>query len=211
MNHIIPAILVHDEAAFRERLDALDPRRVPIVQIDVMDGAFVPNTTWCDLAMLASLETRMKFELHLMVEDPEPWIRNTEDIPAVQRLVWHIESRMEHEKLIKLCHTQGRDAGLALSPATSLETLVPYADTIDEILVLGVNPGFSGQDLIPETMEKAREIHARWPDVPLAFDGHVDLTNIQDLKDAGVSRFCVASAIFDEPDPGEAFAALEDA
>lgn len=210
MNQILPALLVHDEATFRERLALLE-KRVPIVQIDVMDGKFVPNTTWCDLETLKSISIPMKFELHLMVEDPEWWIRQSADIPGVQRLVWHIESRMEHEGLIKLCHTQHRDAGLAISPSTSMEALAPYANMIDEILVLGVQPGFSGQVLIPETIDKARQIHARWPDVPLAFDGHVNLAHLPDLREAGVTRFCVASAIFDATDPMAALEALEDA
>lgn len=210
MNAIIPAILVHDEAAFRDRL-RLAERLAPVIQIDVMDGAFVPNRTWYDPVVLRSIETPAAFELHLMVEDPDPLVRAACDLPTVRRIVWHVESMGDHRELLTLCRSNGREGGLALSPKTPTDVLAPYVGRMDEILVLGVEPGFSGQRLIPDTLEKTRSIHDAWPDIPVAFDGGVTAASIPALREAGVTRFCAASALFDAPDIEAAFRALANA
>ena len=156
MNPIIPAILVKDEADFVEKLRIVEAL-APIVQVDVMDGKFVLNVTWCDLAALKTLQTKTTYELHLMVEDPEPLIREAIMVPNVARIVWHVES------------------------------------------------------IIPSTIGKARELHTLFPTVPLAFDGGVTADAIPALREAGVTRFCVASAIFDAKDPEAAFDLLQNA
>lgn len=207
MNTIIPAILVQDEAAFVKRLHVVEGL-TPLVQIDVLDNTLYPNASWCDLKKLGLLPTKTKFELHLMVEDPEPIIHDALGIANITRLVWHVEAMGDHRDLIRLCHAEDREAGLALSPKTPADTLQPYGGTLDEILILGVNPGFSGQALVRGTVEKAHAVHQAWPTVPLAFDGGVSRESIPFLREAGVTRFCVGSAIFGAKDPEAAFEAL---
>lgn len=207
MNTVVPAILVHDEAAFRDRLRLVE-RLAPVIQIDVMDGAFVPNRTWYDPGVLRSIDTPASFELHLMVEDPDPVVRDACGIPSVRRVVWHVESMGDHRELLNLCRSNGREGGLAISPKSPQDVLAPYVGRMDEILVLGVEPGFSGQKLIPDTVEKVRAIHAAWPDIPIAFDGGVTASSIPMLREAGVSRFCAASALFDATDIEAAFGDL---
>lgn len=202
MNELIPAILVQDERAFRERL-ALVERDFPVVQIDVMDGAFVPNRTWFDADVLRGIATPTRFELHLMVQDPKRIVDEVRDIETVVRAIWHVETPVDHEALIEHCHALGKKAGLAISPKTPIDALAPYADTVDEILVMGAEPGFSGQTLNPQTIERARQIHERWPTVAVGFDINVNAETIPRLKDAGVSRFCAASAIFNAANPLE--------
>ena len=109
---LIPAILVKDEAAFHARL-ALVEGLVPIVHLDVMDGAFVPNYSWFDTAALRELETAVVFELHLMVKDPTRYIEETREIEKIVRVIWHVEAECRHEALIKRCRDQGKEAGLA--------------------------------------------------------------------------------------------------
>lgn len=208
MNSVIPAILAKDEQAFRARLKLVEGL-APIVQIDVMDGKFVPNVTWCDLEALKTIETKATYELHLMVEDPEPVIRAAVTVPNVARIVWHVESMGDHRELLALCRSHDREAGLAISPDTPADNLKPYDGRMDEILILGVKPGFSGQAIIPSTIGKARELHTLFPTVPLGFDGGVTADAIPALRDAGVTRFCVASAIFDATDPEAAFDHLQ--
>lgn len=208
MNTIIPAILVHDEASFRDRLAQIDGL-APEIQIDVMDGKFVPNKTWCDLKALAHIASTSAFELHLMVEDPEPWIHAAVDVPSVKRLVWHVEGMGDHRELVELCQDYEKEAGLAISPKTPIEILRPYVRGLSEILVLGVEPGFSGQGILPGTIDKARTIHAEWPAIPLAWDGGVTPDSLLKIRDAGVTRFCAASAIFDAPDPAVALEGLK--
>ena len=210
MNPIIPAILVKDEADFVEKLRIVEAL-APIVQVDVMDGKFVPNVTWCDLAALKTLQTKTTYELHLMVEDPEPLIREAIMVPNVARIVWHVESMGDHRELLSLCRSYSKEGGLAISPDTPADNLKPYDGRMDEVLILGVKPGFSGQAIIPSTIGKARELHTLFPTVPLAFDGGVTADAIPALREAGVTRFCVASAIFDAKDPEAAFDLLQNA
>lgn len=207
-NLIIPAILVKTEQEFRERLHIIEDL-VPITQIDVMDGHFVPNQSWCDMNAIRAINTPMRFELHLMVTDPRRYIEAAKGISSIQRIIWHIEAHTNHDSLIKLCHDMRIEAGLAINPQTPIDHLAPYAHHIDEILVMGVEPGSSGQGLIPSTIEKAKRIRMTWPYVPLGFDGGVGLRNVQALRDAGITRFCAASSIFNDGYPRVALERLE--
>lgn len=207
-NLIIPAILVKTEKEFRERLRMIEGL-VDIVQIDVMDGLFVPNTTWCDFSILRTLNTPVHFELHLMVNDPECFIENAKNISAIQRIIWHIETGALHAKLIQQCHAQGYEAGLAINPKTPIEQLAPYAQQLDEILIMGVEPGWSAQQLIPSTIEKVQQIRSIWPHIPLGFDGGVDLQTLPLLKQAGITRMYAASSIFKADYPRIALTQLE--
>lgn len=200
MNELIPAILAHDEATFRERL-ALMGGVAQTIQLDVMDGAFVPNTTWFDAEVLRELSTTIRFELHLMVRDPMRYIEETRDIESVTRALWHVETTVDHAALISRCHAIDKEAGLAINPHTPIEALAQYAANLDEILVMGADPGFSGQRLQTPTVDKAREIHARWPSIPIGFDISVNAETIPQLLGAGVSRFCAAGAIWKAEDP----------
>lgn len=207
MNEIIPAILTKDEAAFRARLKVAETL-APVIQIDVMDGHFVPNATWFDPTVIKTIETNARYELHLMVSDPTAYIGAAEGMKNIARIIWHVEVAIAHDVLINWCRKMKIEPGLAISPETPTGRLAPFADTVDEILVMGVNPGFSGQTLIPHTVEKAKEIHERWPNSAIGFDGGVTAKTIPKLRDAGVTRFCAANAIFGAKDPKKAFTAL---
>lgn len=200
MNQLIPAILAQTEKEIRERV-ALMEADFPILQIDVMDGAFVPNRTWFDVLALRGLKTTAQFEIHLMVMDPGHYIEETSDITTISRYIWHIEAPIHHGALIERVHALGKEAGLAISPETPLEKLAPYAESLDEILVMGAKPGFSGQKLNSQNIKRAEQIHSRWPSVLIGFDINVNAETIPLLKKAGVTRFCAASAIFDAKDP----------
>jgi ribulose-phosphate 3-epimerase len=209
MNTIIPAILAKDETDFLQKLDIIESVS-PVIQLDVLDNTLYPNTSWCDLKKLGT-HTETSFELHLMVDDPEPIIHAALELPNIKRIIWHIEAMGDHRDLIRLCHAAECEAGIALAPKTTTDTLQPYGDSLDTILVLGVEPGFSGQNLIQKTIAKAHDIHTAWPKVMLAFDGGVTRESIPVLREAGVSRFCIASAIFTADDPAAAFRALQNA
>ena len=207
-NFIIPAILVQTEEDFRARL-AMIEGLVHIAQIDVMDGHFVQNKTWCDMDMLRELATPVSFELHLMVSDPARYIESANGILSMRRMVWHVEADIDHTALIKRCHDLGFEASLAINPKTPIDRLAPYAHHIDQILVMGVEPGWSGQSLIPSTIEKAHRLRVTWPSVPLSFDGGVGPESIAELKAAGVTRFCAASSIFKAEYPRMALGMME--
>ncbi|MFA5935632.1 MAG: hypothetical protein WC787_02155 [Patescibacteria group bacterium] len=200
MSELIPAILVQDEATFHTQLNLVQDL-VPVVHIDVMDGAFVPNRCWFDANVIAKLETPVRFELHLMVKDPGRVIEEIQGIEKVIRAIWHLEATVDHAALIMRVHELKKEAGIAINPKTPVDALAPHAEHLNEILLMGAEPGFSGQTLEPHTIEKAWDIHGRWPQMPLGFDINVNADTIPKLKAAGVSRFCAASAIFGAKDP----------
>lgn len=197
---IIPAILVQDKATFRERF-ALVESHVRTVHLDIMDGAFVPNRTWFDPEVLASLATSVRFECHLMVQDPALYLAQLHDLKNVCRCIWHIEIPHLHDTLIKNCHEYNHEAGLAINPNTALTELDPYIDLVDEILIMGAQPGFSGKTMEPNMVQRAHELRTQHPDLCLGFDIDVNYQTIPQLQQAGVQRFCCGSAIFNHEDP----------
>ena len=207
MTELIPAILAKDEATFRSRL-AIAEMLASIVQLDIMDGHFVPNATWYDPAALKTIKTNARYELHLMVSDPTAYIGASEHMTNIARIIWHIEVAIAHDVLINWCHKLKIEPGLALSPETPVGRLAPFAESVDEILVLGVTPGFSGQNIQPHAIEHVKEIRARWPNVIVGFDGGVNVQTIPHLREAGVTRFYAASAIFQAHNPEKAYKAL---
>lgn len=207
MNEIIPAILVKDEDAFLNRLRVVDGL-VEWIQLDVLDGTLYPNTSWCDFEVLKQEAMTSKLELHLMVEDPEPFIQKALEIESIGRIIWHVEGMGDHRELLERVRSQEKEAGLAISPNTPAAAIEPYRGQLDEILVLGVQPGFSGQPLLPETVEKAKQLHTSFPDTPIGFDGGVQQESIPQLKAAGVTFFCASSAVFNAEDPVATLEAL---
>ncbi|MEK7473644.1 MAG: hypothetical protein AAB668_02890 [Patescibacteria group bacterium] len=205
MPELIPALLVQDAAEFRTRLDFVEGV-ARCVQLDCMDGHFVSSRTWYEAG---AVDTSLEIELHLMVSDPLAVIRAWKRIPQVVRAFWHLEAPIDHQKIIDECRTLGWECGLAISPDTSAERLAPYAEITDAVLVLGVTPGWSGQKLIPSTLEKVKQIKERWPALVVGFDGGVTRGTIPDLLAAGVDRVCAASAIFLDAHPRAAAESLK--
>ncbi len=210
MNHIIPAILAQDEATFRSELTTVE-ELASTVQLDVLDDTLYPNASWCDLDTIDAMQTPTWIELHLMVADPARYLDKIHRGGPIHRALWHVEAQVDHADLFLTCEHIGIEYGLALSPKTPIEVLDPFADGLSEVLVLGVEPGFSGQALIPETVEKVRAIRARWPHLLIGFDGGVTVEHVPDLRDAGVTRFYAASSIWNTSDPKAAYDALHHA
>lgn len=203
MNEIIPAILAQDEHAFRERINAVKGL-AKTVQIDVLDGTLYRETSWFDVAAIKAMDMSADLEIHLMVSQPKKYIEACRALPNLKRVIWHIEANIDHAELVLMCEDFGLKSGIAIAPKTPLDEIEPFADMVEEILVLGVEPGKSGQNLITDTIEKARTIALAWPNAVIGFDGGITVLNFERLRNAGVTRFCVASAIFGATDPKEA-------
>ena len=203
MSELIPAILVQDEQTFRERVKMMEGV-APVVHLDVMDGAFVPNRTWFDPAVLASLTTPIRFEVHLMVADPAAYLEQIRSVASVIRAIWHVETKADHRALLETCRSMPKETGLAINPGTSADMLVSFADQLDEILIMGAEPGFSGKSMDPNAIQRVWEIHGRWPEIALGFDIGVKDETIPQLKQAGITRFCAASASSDLRDHTDA-------
>ena len=209
MIDLLPSILVNTERAFRSQLKMMSGV-AKTIHLDVLDETFVPFRSWADPEIIKTIGTPCTFEVHLMVQHPEKYLEAWMNLPQTIRLIWHVETPDDHHALAQECHHHAREAGLAINPHTPKIALDPFADILDEILIMGVEPGSSGQPLLMDTVKKAREIHDRFPKILLGFDGGVSNTSIPFLKDAGITRFCAASAIFANDLPKKAFKQLQE-
>ncbi len=207
---LIPAILVQDRETFLARF-ALVEGLATCVQIDCMDGHFVANRTWYGVGAiheLPLLDTTVGIELHLMVSDPRSVIHAWRRVPQLVRAIWHVEIPVDHMVIIHECRELGIECGLALSPETPVEKLAPYLDMIDEVLVLGVKPGWSGQALLPSTMEKISTIKRLNAGMIVGFDGGITRELLPVIIQAGADRINLASLLFQTPDPRETLRAI---
>ncbi|MBU0527565.1 ribulose-phosphate 3-epimerase [Candidatus Micrarchaeota archaeon] len=187
---IIPAILVKSREELLSRI-ALIQDHVNIIQLDIMDGEFVPNKT-IGLESLHDLPNA-NYEFHWMVFHPEKWIEKT---PGPHMHLVHVETINDFDKLIKTVKQAGGKLGLAINPETPVEKLMPYLSNIEEVLVMTVRPGFSGQTYLANMEEKIRKIRELKPDMNIEVDGGVCLQTIHGAYVAGANYLAAASAIF---------------
>ncbi len=203
------ATLGETVAAFE---DAEPAARPDLLHFDLMDGHFVPNLTFGTKVMqdLRELST-IPFDAHLMVENPEHYI----DLCAaasVERVTVHTEATHQLPRLLAQIRKQGMVAGVALNPATSLETLRWVGEDLQFLLVMGVDPGFSGQHFLPQTIEKVAAARANLPKTcTIGVDGGVDANNAVDLVRAGAAMLVAGSSLFDGGNPLETLKALRNA
>jgi len=200
MNTVIPTILVQDENEFRTRWEKIK-NATDMLQLDVLDDTLAPNTDWHDFGAINKLEDGPDFILHLMVKDPQKYLRSAADNKKIRGGVWHIEAPVDHAELLMFCQDKGWRCGLALNPKTNIEELEPFAEMVDEVLVLGVEPGFNARKILPHTINKVRQLKKRWPELTVSFDGGVTKENVAELREAGVSIFYAGSSIFNTQDP----------
>lgn len=209
---IIPAILVKDEKEFRQKIEAV-AGLVRTVQIDVMDGVFVPNATFADPARIEKMrlfETyELDYEVHLMVKDPlerlDAWSRS-----GCQRAILHVESVEDPLEAMRQVRAFGMEAGITLNPETPLEAVEAALPEADVVQVMGVHPGFMGQEFQPVAVEKVRELRDRWPDLVIEVDGGVSDVTVRRLADAGADRLVSGSYIFASGAPEKMIRKLEE-
>src|SRR3989338_1558059 len=195
---IVPAILSKERADFEGKLLACAPF-VKTIQIDIMDGKFVPNATLAPEDSPA-MPKGILMEYHLMVEDPLGYVRRIGEKGAIYEL--HLERRKEVDGAISEVKRMGGRVALAVSPGTPAEKLAPYLKKIEHALVMTVHPGFSGQKYLPEMEGKMRWLSSRGARVEV--DGGIGPGSAASSVRAGARMLDVASAIFSKPDVGKA-------
>jgi ribulose-phosphate 3-epimerase len=220
---VIPAILAQSKKEFFNKLEIASTLS-KTVQIDIMDGLLVKNKTprdlnngrWFAEYLLNPREDVPSIELHLMVEDPWSIVREWHEYLEFKRAIWHVEVPIEHGELIEMVHEFNIEVGLAVSPSTPIKSVVPFISSktksnpefVDEILVMGVKPGKSGQKLVPETLKKIRSLRQKFPKLNIGEDGGISLENTKTILRAGANRLNAAGAIFLAKDPKQAFQKL---
>ncbi len=191
---IVPAILTDNLAAFKETLAKVDGH-FSSVQIDVLDGIFLPNKTFLERDELKDINSEAYFELHLMVKDPIAEIAKWKEIDSVTSVVFHIEADVNAEECIKIIKEHNWKAGIALNPETAIEKIMPYVNMVDEILFMTVHPGRQGAEFIPEVLEKIKEFKKLNLNVICSADGGINKNTIKSVVDAGAEKLYIGGAI----------------
>ncbi len=204
MTKIAPSILSADFTRLGEQVQALERAGVDRFQVDVMDGRFVPNITFGALA-IESLRplTGLAIEAHLMVEPPEDFIERFAKAGA-DTIIVHQEATPHLHRAIQQIHHLGKKAGVAINPSTPASTLSEVLGSLQLVLVMTVNPGFGGQDFIPETLPKIRQvrnaIQERGLDCEVEVDGGMNNQTTRLVVEAGANVLVAGSAVFDSKD-----------
>ena len=200
MTKISPSILAADFSKLGEEILSIENAGADMVHLDVMDGIFVTNISF-GLPVIASLRktTDMFFDTHLMITEPERYIDRFISAGA-DLITFHIEATKDVDGCIEAIKKRGARAALSVKPGTEIEAVYPYLDRCDMVLIMTVEPGYGGQQLIPECIEKIRKLKAeiakRGLDVDIQVDGGVTADNAKTLIDAGADVLVAGSAVF---------------
>lgn len=202
---VVPAILT-DNPGTLETLLRQSESFTDYVQIDIMDGKFVPShsVTWKDML---SVPTKLRWEVHLMVEHPDNQLEYFRKEGA-QKAIFHYEATPSPKDVISLARRLGLEVGLAINPETPVSAFLPLVEEVDSILFLSVVPGFYGSKFIPEVLDKIVEFRATAPNKETGIDGGIKENNIARVARTGVDVIFVGSAIFLQPDPGACYRLL---
>ena len=216
---IIPAILVQSQNEFEQRLRLVE-KQVSTVQVDILDNSMFNKSSWFDPEVVGTLETSVKFELHLMVENPLPiidaWAKH---VSNTTRAIIHAELDRPLGTLIELIHQNCKlEAGIAINPETPIDEIHHIIEHVDEILIMGVHPGSSGQGLGDTKcgisgqviLEKIQRIHDRYPNIILGADGGVSKETLPEFVRHGISRLSASSAIYSNENPVDSLKELQE-
>lgn len=213
MKLIAPSILSAAGARLGEEINAVEKAGADWIHVDVMDGHFVPNITMGP-AIISSLRktTRLPFDVHLMIENPDSYIESFATAGA-DIITVHMEAARHLHRTIDFIKKLGKKAGVSLNPATPLALLEEILPDIDLLLIMTVNPGFGGQQFIQNMLPKitkAANLLSALPNKPLLeVDGGVNLQNIKTIAQAGAQVLVAGNAVFNTTDYNKTIAELK--
>ena len=212
MIKISPSVLAADLSNLACEVADIESAGADMVHLDVMDGMFVTNISF-GLPVIASLrkKSNMIFDVHLMIESPERYASRFIEAGA-DILTFHLEACKDPSALLDEIRSQGVMAGISIKPNTPTESLYPFLESCDMVLIMTVEPGYGGQQMIPETLEKVgkikAEIQKRGLNVEIQVDGGINADNARDAVDAGASILVAGSSVFKNRDRRAAIDAL---
>ena len=207
MVRVSPSILSADFGSLKEEILKLEKGGADYIHLDIMDGIYVPNITFGS-SVIKKLRniTDVPFDVHLMIDKPERYIKDFVDAGA-DIITVHEESTIHLHRTIEEIKSYGLKAGVALNPATPLENIEYVLDYIDMVLIMTVNPGFGGQKFISSMERKIKKMRSiidnRKLDMLIEVDGGIKLNNAKKIIDYGVDIIVVGSGIFEAEDIAE--------
>ena len=212
MPEIIPSILSADFSRLAEEIARVEQAGVTMLHLDVMDGHFVPNLTiGPPVVKCIRKATRMTLDVHLMLSDPDPFVPLFIESGADQVSV-HQEACPHLDRSLRLIQSEGALAGVVLNPSTPVTMLSEVLHTADFVLLMSVNPGFGGQQLIPRALDKVKALAARRRELglrfPIEIDGGVTIENLAEVVRAGVDWVVTGASVFSAADPASAVARM---
>lgn len=212
MIKISPSVLASDLSRLADEVSEIEKAGADMVHLDVMDGMFVTNISF-GLPVIECLRKHsdMVFDVHLMIEAPERYADRFIDAGA-DILTFHYEACADSAALLDAIRARGVKSAISVKPKTPVEEIYPLLEKCDMVLIMTVEPGYGGQALIPETLEKVKklkaEIDARGLNIDIQVDGGINSVNAKDAVSAGANVLVAGSSVFKAADRRAAIDAL---
>jgi len=207
MVEVIPTILVKTYEEFESLVRKVEPF-VERVSLDISDGTIVPTLTIKGYTEIQQINTPLKFDIHLMVENPEVYIHEWLKT-KVERIFFHSEARCDFFRIIDEIRASGKKIGIAVNPETDMSTVIEYIDQIDYVQFMAVHPGYYGGTFLEDVIGKISGFHQEFPEVPIVVDGGVTPEIARRLIPVGATILNVGSYIFNSENIEEAIKQLK--
>jgi len=202
MIEVIPGILEKDWSAIKEKIEIVRPF-AKTIHIDLLDGTFTDNTSYMNPEPFRQYTKEIEFELHLMVDDPLQYVKPFAEV-GFRRFLGHIEMMPNQTAFVAEVEQYG-EVGLAIDAKTPLADIVVSLESLDSLLIMTVNAGFSGQRFLKRPLYKLGRVSSKEPFLLIAVDGGITTETLPKAYAAGARRFVATSAIFGQTDPEQAF------
>ena len=212
---VAPSLLAADFSKLAVEVEKVEKAGAEWLHLDVMDGAFVPNISFgpCVISCLRGI-SKMFFDVHLMINEPIRYLEDYKNAGA-DGITVHAEACSDLEGTLKAIRAMGLKAGVSVKPKTPVSFIEKYLPLCDNVLIMTVEPGFGGQSLIPETLEKVsvlrKYVSERGINLDIEVDGGINADNVGLLTSAGANVIVAGSAIFKAKKPKQVIQDMKDA